>query len=139
VEAPLGFLGAILPPRQSYRRSKGGDSEINRFVSTAIPQVIESIEERAKQAPHDYVIPEPITEQPASIRGEMREYQVCILGPTDGANRWCLLTCTCCTTMFSDRMCYAVDMEKLTYCCEARATANHCKLHSSWPRYESSS
>jgi hypothetical protein len=62
---------------RAHRHERVGNPDLLTSQARPLLQVIESIEERAKKAPHDYVIPEPITEQPASIRGEMREYQVC--------------------------------------------------------------
>jgi hypothetical protein len=40
------------------------------------PGVVANIEMRAARAPHNYVLPDPITTQPACIKGEMREYQL---------------------------------------------------------------
>ncbi len=47
--------------------------KLRTFVTPAVAMTIEA---KAAHAPTDYTLPEPVQEQPACIKGEMREYQV---------------------------------------------------------------
>jgi hypothetical protein len=49
---------------------------IDKLRPFVLPHVLASIEARARAAPTDFQLPEPVTEQPAAIKGEMREYQL---------------------------------------------------------------
>ncbi|GFH13581.1 uncharacterized protein HaLaN_09499, partial [Haematococcus lacustris] len=51
-------------------------THLDKLKMFVTEEVVETIEKESAAAPTDYAIPEPVQEQPSSIRGEMREYQV---------------------------------------------------------------